>query len=297
MTNKNFDTKGAEYVNKNMPMIGLGTYQINSEKIIFEVLDSALDVGYRLIDTAQIYKNEKYIGKALQELMPKYKIKREDIFITTKLAPSNQGIKNCRQSVLDSLEKLQIEYLDLLLIHWPGTSKLRKNDPKNSYLRAESWKEMEKLQKEGLIRAIGVSNYNVNHLEELLVKAEILPAVNQCECHPHWYQPDLIEFCCRNGIHFQAYSSFGSQSNHQDLFSDEKIKRMANKYNCKVQDFLLGWALAQGMSVLPRSKNPEHVRANFIGANNIKVNIEDVEAVRLKPDEKIKYCWDPEGLK
>uniref|UniRef100_A0A914NRI0 NADP-dependent oxidoreductase domain-containing protein n=1 Tax=Meloidogyne incognita TaxID=6306 RepID=A0A914NRI0_MELIC len=203
MTNKNFDTKGAEYVNKNMPMIGLGTYQINSEKIFFEVLDSALDVGYRLIDTAQIYKNEKYIGKALQELMPKYKIKREDLFITTKLSPSNQGIKNCRQSVLDSLEKLQIEYLDLLLIHWPGTSKLRKNDPKNSYLRAESWKEMEKLQKEGLIRAIGVSNYNVNHLEELLEQAEILPAVNQCECHPHWYQPDLIEFCCQNGIHFQ----------------------------------------------------------------------------------------------
>ncbi|KAF7636293.1 Aldo_ket_red domain-containing protein [Meloidogyne graminicola] len=293
--NKKFNTKGAEYVREHMPMIGLGTYQITDEKTIFAVLDNALDVGYRLIDTAQVYANEKYIGKALKELLPKYKIKRKDLFITSKLSPKNQGIKNCRQSVLDSLEKLQIEYLDLLLIHWPGTSKLRKNDPKNACLRAESWKELEKLQSEGKIRAIGVSNYNIKHLEELLDQAEVLPAVNQCECHPHWYQSDLIEFCRTNRIHFQAYSSFGSESNHEDLFSDEKINNMAIKYNCTVQDFLLSWALSQGMSVLPRSKNPEHVRANF-KASKIKVSNEDIEAVKLGINERKKYCWDPEGL-
>uniref|UniRef100_A0A914H228 NADP-dependent oxidoreductase domain-containing protein n=1 Tax=Globodera rostochiensis TaxID=31243 RepID=A0A914H228_GLORO len=152
------------------------------------------------------------------------------------------------------------------------------------------------MHEEGRLRAIGVSNFNVLHLEQLLKGgwARVAPAVNQCEFHPHWVQPELISFCTRHGIHFQAYSSLGSESNRKVLFQDDKIRAMAAKYDCSVPDFLLGWALSQGMSVLPRSQSREHIRANFIGASKVRVSAEDIEAV--KAANRSKYCWDPEGV-
>lgn len=300
---KSLDTKGAEYVRKRMPMIGLGTWQVDGEKTVFDVLDAALDAGYRFIDTAQVYANEEEIGKALKTLLPKYNLKREDIFITSKLWCANQGAELCCKSVLESLRKLQTDYLDLMLIHYPGlfeidTNKngyhnaLDANDPKHGLLRGESWSELEKLYKEGKLRAIGISNYNVPHMEQLLKKAEVLPAVNQCEYNPYWYQPDVVKFCRDHGIHFQTYSSFGSAVNRKQMFEDEKINAMAARYQCSVQEFLLAWALSQGMSVLPRSTNPAHVRANFkIAAKNVQITPEDVEAVKAK--NMNKACWDP----
>lgn len=297
------DMKGAEYVRKQMPMIGFGTWQITGEQTIRDVLDAALGAGYRFIDTAQVYMNEEDIGKALNKLLPKYKLKREDIFITTKLAPSNQGVELCRKSVLESLKKLQVDYVDLLLIHYPGLfemdpkktgfhNAMAADHPKHAIMRSESWRELEKLYKEGKLRAIGVANYNVAHLEELLKSAKVLPALNQCEYNPYWYQPELVKYCRDHGIHFQAYSSFGSAENRKVLFEDAKVRAMAGKYNCTVPEFLLAWALSQGMSVLPRSSNPEHVRENYKSASKgIKIKPADVEAV--KAGEMKKACWDP----
>ncbi|KAL3108059.1 hypothetical protein niasHT_018221 [Heterodera trifolii] len=261
------DRKGIEYVSKRMPKIGVGTYQIHGNDI-FEVIDAALEVGYRFIDTAQIYRNEKHIGDALTELLPKYGLKR----------------------------LLKTDYVDLVLIHWPGTSRLKRENPRNAQLRAESWKAMEQMHGEGQLRAIGVSNFNVPHLEQLIGGgwAKVMPAVNQCECHPHWAQPQLIAFCARNGIHFQAYSSFGGESNRGELFRDTKVREMASKYDCSISDFLLAWALSQGMSVLPRSRSREHIRENFLGAGGIRVSAEDIEAV--KAENGRKYCWDPDGV-
>ncbi|KAH7731549.1 Protein C35D10.6 [Aphelenchoides avenae] len=199
------DKTGREYVRNKMPSIGLGTYQVTSKTDIYAIVDAALDAGYRFIDTAQVYKNEGYIGRALKELLPKYGLTREDIFITTKLSPANQGSSKVEPSLIRSLESLQTDYVDLFLIHWPGTSHADIRSPLNKTRRMESWAEMERLHKNGKCRAIGVSNYEIRHLEELLQQTTVLPAVNQCEYHPHYYQMDLVEFCGRNDIHFQVF--------------------------------------------------------------------------------------------
>jgi len=152
---------------------------------------------------------------------------------------------------------------------------------------------MEKLFDEGVLRSIGVSNYNIPHLEHLLSEASISPAVNQCEYHPHYYTPGLVEYCQQHNIHFQAYSSFGSESNKAEVLNDSTIKEMALKYGTSVPRFLLAWSMSQGMSVLPRSRNPQHVRENF-GASQLTISKEDIEA--SKSVELRKYCWDPSNV-
>jgi len=288
----NLDIKGRDYVRDRMPMIGLGTFQVRGKETIEQAINAALNAGYRLIDTAQVYQNEADIGNLLKTLLPKYNLRREDIFITSKLAPANQG-PNCEKSIIASLEKLQTDYLDLLLIHWPGTSRFEAGDVRNKDSRRESWKILEKMHKEGKLRSIGVSNYNISHLEELFNDSTILPAVNQCEYHPHFYQPDLVKFCSEKGIHFQAYSSLGSQSRKGDLFADKKVLEMSDKYKCTVTEYLLSWSLCQGMSVLPRSSNPDHIRANF-RAKDLMISAEDIEATKHPKPSKI--CWNPENV-
>uniref|UniRef100_A0A914D016 NADP-dependent oxidoreductase domain-containing protein n=1 Tax=Acrobeloides nanus TaxID=290746 RepID=A0A914D016_9BILA len=152
---------------------------------------------------------------------------------------------------------------------------------------------MEKLYREKKLRAIGVSNYNTNHLDELLAHASVLPAVNQCEYHPLYYQADLVNYCKEKAIHFQAYSSFGSESNKEDLLKNPKIISLASKYGCSVTNFLLAWSINQGISVLPRSRNPIHVKENF-KALSIKLDAEDIEAA--KASEQNKFCWNPSSI-
>uniref|UniRef100_A0A1I7XQP1 Aldo_ket_red domain-containing protein n=1 Tax=Heterorhabditis bacteriophora TaxID=37862 RepID=A0A1I7XQP1_HETBA len=137
------DVSGRNYVQSKMPSVGLGTYQIRNEQTIFSVIDAALECGYRFIDTAQIYGNEPAIGRALKELLPKHELTREDIFITTKLSPANQGRLAAGKSIERSLNNLQVDYIDLLIIHWPGASKVQVNDPDNKRLRKESYLVME----------------------------------------------------------------------------------------------------------------------------------------------------------
>uniref|UniRef100_A0A914D3M8 NADP-dependent oxidoreductase domain-containing protein n=1 Tax=Acrobeloides nanus TaxID=290746 RepID=A0A914D3M8_9BILA len=214
----------------------------------------------------------------------------EDIFITTKLMVENQGNEKAEKSILESLKKLQTDYIDLLLIHFPGCNRNDPNDPRNPVARKESWEVLEKLYNEKKLRSIGVSNYEIVHLEELLGHAKVLPAVNQCEYHPYYYTKDLVKYCESKDIHFQAYSSFGSEVKKQALLTDPKVTALAKKYGTSVTNFLLAWALSQGISVLPRSRNPVHVKEN-LEALKIKITPEDIEAA--KADNQTKFLWDP----
>jgi diketogulonate reductase-like aldo/keto reductase len=205
---------------------------------MYSVLDTALCNGYRLIDTASVYKNELDIGHALQELLPKHSLNREDIFITSKLGPAEHG-KKAYQACCHSLDRLGVPYLDLYLIHWPGVQKLKHDDPQNKQLRKQSWLAMEQLYKDGKVKAVGVSNYTISLLEELLDYATIQPAVLQVEFHPLLYQHEVQLLCQSRKIHMQAYSSLGCGK----LLSHPLIVSVATEHRKAPSQILLKWAL------------------------------------------------------
>uniref|UniRef100_A0A914URG7 NADP-dependent oxidoreductase domain-containing protein n=1 Tax=Plectus sambesii TaxID=2011161 RepID=A0A914URG7_9BILA len=280
-----------------MPLIGLGTYQIRDRSTIFAIVDAALESGYRLFDTAQVYGNEEHIGDALRELLPKYNLTRTDIFITSKLSPANHGANKAKKSVEDSLTKLRTDYIDLFLIHWPGVQKISPTDESNRRLRQESWHVLEELRDGQVLKSIGVSNYTIEHLNELLTTAKTTPTVNQCEFHPHYPDFPLVNFCRQHNIHFQAYSSFGSPAFKQNLFHEAIVTEMCAKYDFTAAQILLAWALNQGISVLPRTSNPLHVKENF-KATNVTLSPEDIDLLsNVRSDlTKVKYCWNPQRI-
>lgn len=282
---------GREYVREKMPIIGFGTYQIRNEAVLHDVVDAALSCGYRFFDTAQIYGNEASLGRILKELLPKYNMERSDIFITTKISPANQGTELARKSVMKSLANLQTDYIDLMLIHWPGTSRLPVGDAGNVAGRRQTYQVLEQFYESGELRAIGVSNYEIRHLEQLLFHCNIHPAVNQVEFHPHFHQTDLLEFCKVHDIHFQAYSSFGGPDYRDELFNDPLVQEMAKKYCVSIPQFLLAWTTSQSISVLPRTTQRERVIENF-SAKDVFVESTDVRRI-LSNGKHCKACWDP----
>ncbi|KAJ8976873.1 hypothetical protein NQ317_001197 [Molorchus minor] len=274
-----------------MPMIGFGTYQIRGTQLIRDVLDRALDAGYRAIDSAAVYGNEEDIGKALKELLPKYNLTRQDLFITTKLSPNDQGEK-AYEALQKSLKNLDIGYIDLYLIHWPGVYGVNSSKDENSKKRDLSWQKLVKGVKDGLTRNIGVSNYNVRHLTELLAKDHgIKPAVNQVEWHPHYHQPELLELCKREGILLEAYSSLGGSDN-KDLVDDPKVKDIAQRLGKSPAQVLLRWALQQNLAVIPKARSKQHIDENIdlnfdIPTNDMKI---------LSSFSQKKYSWDPDTI-
>ncbi|KAF8358385.1 hypothetical protein PRIPAC_93380 [Pristionchus pacificus] len=285
------DLKAAEYVADRMPMIGVGTYQVQSQSVLTDTIDEAFRLGYRFIDTAQIYRNEAILGRILPDLLEKHSLKREDIFITSKVSPINQGKGKTSKSVLKSLTDLQTPYIDLVLIHWPGTSRLKSNHKDNAKFRAETYVELETLMDEGKIRSIGVSNYEIKHLETLLAECRILPAINQCECHPHFRNSELAEYCKEKGIHFQAYSSLGGPSYVENLLKDKIIKKIANAHSTSPAVILLAWGLNQGYSILPRTEKVGRIEENW-KAKDIKLSEKEMKEIG-SIDKLSKSCWDP----
>uniref|UniRef100_A0A8R1HJ50 Aldo_ket_red domain-containing protein n=1 Tax=Caenorhabditis japonica TaxID=281687 RepID=A0A8R1HJ50_CAEJA len=279
-----------DYVRTKMPMIGIGTWQIQSEKVLYDVIDAGLRVGYRFIDTAQVYGNEPAIGRILEKLLPNHGLQRKEIWITSKVSPSNAGAKLVRKSIEKSLENLKTDYIDLMLIHWPGST-LKSEDPKNKTLREESWKVMSEMKEEGKLKAIGVSNFEICHLEELKKTSSVVPAVNQVEYHPHFHQDDLVKYCHSNNVHFQAYSSLGSPTYREKLSADPLIVELAGKYNVSIPVFLLGFAYCQGISVLPRTTNPDHAVNNY-QVTKLSISQNDIDNVLVKNLDH-KTCWDP----
>lgn len=224
-----------------MPMAGIGTFLLSSDEAE-NSCDCALKLGYRLIDTANAYVNEKAVGRAIQ----KADIKREDIFLETKLWPS---FYNQEDAVDKTLERLQTDYTDLLLIHQPA----------GDYLAG--YRLMEKAYKEKKVRAIGLSNFNQQQIEEILSVCEIKPTVLQTELHPYHQEPELKAFLKENEIVPQAWYPLG----HGDkaLLNEELFKKLAEKYGKTVPQIILRWHIQVGNIVIPGSKNPVHIQENF----------------------------------
>ncbi|XP_032241146.1 glyoxal reductase isoform X2 [Nematostella vectensis] len=255
--------------------------------VIYEALDAALGCGYRLIDTAAVYRNEEDIGRSLKRLYTKYGLRRKDIFITSKLAPRDHGIDKAEKACLKSIQNLGCEYLDLYLIHWPGVQKLKSDDPKNAVLRTESWKALEKLSFAGHISSIGISNYTIGHIEELLGFANVTPALLQVEFHPRLYQTKLLEFCQSNTITLQAYTSLGQGK----LLNESEVLQVACQHNVTPAQVLLKWALQHGVGVIPKSTNPKNITTN-IDLSDLQLSAEDM-ALLDNLNSDLHFCWDP----
>eukprot|EP00061_Rhincodon_typus_P003630 g20555.t1 len=269
-----------------MPLLGLGTFKLRGYEAVYRALDSALGHGYRSVDTASVYGNEADIGQALAELLPKHGLSRADIFITSKLSPADQG-ERAEEGALRSLEALGCQYLDLYLIHWPGRQGWKSEDPRNRVCRRHSWEVLEGLYESGRFRAIGVSNYTVGHLREMLEHCRVTPAVLQVEYHPRLVQSDLLAFCAERGLHLQAYSSLGSGR----LLEEPQVQALAVAYGRSPAQVLLRWAVQQGIGVIPKSAEPERVAANA-QLFDFRLREEDAELLSsLQSDSH--YCWDP----
>lgn len=269
-----------------MPLLGLGTFRLRGPEETYQTLDAALTAGYRVFDTAAVYRNEVDIGQALSTLLPKHRLSRSDVFITTKLSPRDQGSK-ARDGCLRSLEQLGLDYIDLFLIHWPGTQGMDVNDKRNPDNRAQSWVTLEEFHAEGKFRAIGVSNYTVKHMQELLKSCRVVPAVLQVEFHPRLAQRELRALCEKNGVCFQAYSSLGTGV----LLSDPLVQEMAERCEKTPAQVLLRWAVQQNIPVLPKSCQPERVKQNGC---LFDFELSDSDMAKLSAlDSGEKFCWDP----
>jgi diketogulonate reductase-like aldo/keto reductase len=255
-----------------IPQLGLGVWQISSAKTSDVVL-AALEARYRHIDTASAYGNEENVGAAIRMSG----LPRESIFVTTKLWNSDHG--NPERALDTSLRKLKMDYVDLYLIHFPVRQ------------RRQSWRALEALQKKGKTRSIGVSNFTIAHLSELLAESETVPAVNQVEFHPYLYQQDLLAFCRAKGIVVEAYSPL----THGERLKDPKLVAIAKKYSSpkakSTAQILIRWALQHGLVVLPKSSNRRRI---FENADVFDFEISE-DDMRLLDSfhENLRTCWDP----
>jgi diketogulonate reductase-like aldo/keto reductase len=226
-----------------IPVLGLGVFRAAKGAEAQRAVTAALELGYRHIDTAAIYRNEADVGAAVRDCG----IPREQIFVTTKLWNEDQGYESALRACDQSLERLKMDYVDLYLLHWPVPGK-----------RLESWRALERLKQEGRVRSIGVSNFLVRHLEELRAAADIQPSVNQIEAHPFLIQKETREHCARQKIAVEAYSPLtkGKRLGHPTLVE------VARRHGRSQAQVLIRWSLQHGMIVLPKSVRPERIQEN-----------------------------------
>jgi diketogulonate reductase-like aldo/keto reductase len=253
-----------------IPKIGLGVYQSPPGETTFRVVKYALEIGYRHIDTAKIYGNESDVGKAVKES----KIPREEIFVTTKLWNSDQGFDQTIRAFDNSLQHLDLSYVDLYLIHWPVKGKL-----------IETWKAMVKILKEGKARAIGVSNYSIDELKETIQSSDILPAVNQIEYHPFLHQKELFNFCKRNRIQIEAYSPLTRGKRLNNI----SIIKMAKKYNKTSAQILIKWCIQQDIVAIPKSIHQNRILEN-IKVFDFEIEEKDMETLN-KLNENLRTIF------
>lgn len=230
-----------------IPSLGLGTYKIGrTDKDVYSAVRSAIDSGYRHIDTATLYNNEVPIGKAIRES----RISREDIFVTTKLWGSDIIANRIQEAFEGSLRNMGLDYIDLYLVHWPVKGKV-----------GAAWKDMEKLYASGNVRAIGLSNHLIHHTKEVLEVAEIKPVANQMELHPYLTQNDVTTFCKQNDIVVEAWSPLGSSK--VPLLEDSLLKEIGEKYNKSSAQVVLRWNIQKGVVAIPKSSNGSRQAENF----------------------------------
>ena len=255
-----------------MPVLGLGVWNIPAGRATQASVRSALSTGYRLIDTAKLYGNEADVAIAVQESG----VPREDVFVTTKLWNTDHGYKSAIQAFEESLSRMRMEYVDLYLIHWPVRGPAR----------IESWDALIDIYKAGKCRAIGVSNYMMNHLEEIRGNP-IVPTVNQIEFSPFLYQKEILEYCRQRGIAVEAYSPL----TRGRRLNDRRLRAIAAKYSRSPAQILLRWGLQHGLVMIPKSSQPDHIRENA-NVFDFEIRAEDMVALDAL-DKQHHVAWDP----
>ncbi|WP_077614140.1 aldo/keto reductase [Caenibacillus caldisaponilyticus] len=226
-----------------MPRLGLGVYKVKDGGEVIQAVHAALEAGYRSIDTAAFYENEKGVGEAIRTSG----LRREDVFVTTKVWNDRQGYESTLAAFEESRKKLGFDYVDLYLIHWPIKGKFK-----------ETWRALEKLYREGYVRAIGVSNFKIHHLEELFEDSEVTPAVNQIELHPRLTQEDVRAYCKEKGIQVEAWSPLMRGR----LMDEPTLVDLAKKYGKTPAQIIIRWDLQHGLITIPKSVRKERIIEN-----------------------------------
>ncbi|ASS87859.1 glyoxal reductase [Geobacillus lituanicus] len=226
-----------------MPWVGLGVYKVKEGEEVRSAVRTALEIGYRHVDTAAFYENEEGVGQAIRESG----IPREQVFVTTKVWNTDQGYETTLKAFDKSLKKLGFDYVDLYLVHWPVKGKYK-----------ETYKALEKLYKDGYVRAIGVSNFQIHHLQDVLADCEIKPMVNQVEYHPRLTQKELQAFCRENGIQLEAWSPLM----RGEILTEPTIVDIGRKYGKTPAQVVLRWDLQHGVVTIPKSVTPARIKEN-----------------------------------
>jgi diketogulonate reductase-like aldo/keto reductase len=258
-----------------MPWLGFGVFKVKDGDEVVDAVKTAIQAGYRSIDTAKAYNNESGVAQGIRESG----IAREDLFITTKVWNSDQGYESTLAAFEESMKRLDLEYLDLYLIHWPVKGKYK-----------DTWRAMEKLHKEGRIRAIGVSNFQIHHLEDLMMDASVKPAVNQVELHPLLTQTELRNYCSKHEIQIEAWSPLG-QGN---LMDHPLLQDIAAKYGKSPAQVILRWDLQNGIVTIPKSVTPERIRANT-ELYDFELTAEEIEQINGLNEDK-RFGSDPDNF-
>ncbi|MCZ0702476.1 diketogulonate reductase-like aldo/keto reductase [Natronobacillus azotifigens] len=266
----NFQSTTTLHNGVKMPWLGLGVFKMEDGSEVTESVVAAIKHGYRSIDTAAVYKNEAGVGQAIKQAG----IPREDLFITSKVWNGSQGYETTLQAFEESLERLGLDYLDLYLIHWPVPA-LGKYK--------ETWRAMEKLYKDGKIRAIGVSNFKESHLEDLIKDSEIVPMVNQVEFHPHLTQESLRAYCNEHKIQLEAWSPLKQGK----LLDDPTLSAIADKYGKSTAQVILRWDLQSGVVTIPKSVKEHRIVANS-DVFDFELTTEEMNTIDgLNKDERV----------
>ncbi|MBU8851536.1 aldo/keto reductase [Priestia aryabhattai] len=263
-----------------MPILGFGVFQMNDENECEQAVYDALMAGYRLIDTAASYQNEKEVGRAIK----RSGVPREELFITTKLWVQDTGYEKTKTAFTKSLERLQLDYIDLYLIHQPFGDVYG------------SWRAMEELYRDGKIKAIGVSNFYPDRLVDLITHNEVLPAVNQVETHPFCQQVESAQLMKENNVQIESWAPFAEGKN--DIFQNELLVSIAETYNKSVAQVILRWLTQRGVVVIPKSVRKERIIENF-NIFDFELSQEDMEKIaKLDTKESLFFSHrDPEMVK
>lgn len=259
----------------NMPWFGLGVYKAEDGREVEQAVLTALETGYRSIDTAAMYQNEVGVGRAVRDSG----LKRKDVFVTTKVWNSDQGYESTLKAFEESQKRLGLDYIDLYLIHWPVKGKY-----------TETWRALEKLYEEGVVRAIGVSNFNPHHLEDILATGQVKPAVNQVEFHPKLNQKGLRDYCREQDIQLEAWSPLMRGR----ILEDEIIMSIAKKYGKTPAQLILRWDLQHGVVTIPKSVKPQRIKENA-DVFDFELSQEDMEKIDAL-NENIRTGADPDDF-